>query len=74
MFFYVRCINEVFEVVKSYKLKPLLRKMVDDIANRIAQPLCINDEIGNSVYNRKELITIYNDECKKGVHSWLNEN
>jgi len=48
--------------------------MYNDLSHKLAEPLAIIDEKGNSVYNRKELIKIYNEECKKGVHSWLFEN
>ena len=73
MFFYIRCINEIFETKRVYELKKALRCMFNDVSHRIAEPLAIIDEKGNSVYNRKELIQIYSDECKKGVQSWLFE-
>jgi len=74
LYFYVRCINDIFETVKRYKLKGAISHMINDLNHKLAYPVCIIDEDGNSVYNRRELILLYNDECKKGVRSWLNKD
>ena len=74
MYFYIRCINEIFETIRMYELKNALKYMNNDLSHKRAEPLAIIDEKGNSVYNRKELIIIYNEHCKKGNESWLNKN
>jgi len=74
LYFYIRYINDNFETVKRYQLRKAIDHMINDLGHKLAEPVAIIDDKGNSVYNRKELILLYNDECKKGIQSYGSRN